>query len=106
MQRRPVYIRLPEPQADALDRAAFERKASKQDIVTELIAKGLTVGHAEVRPAPAPEVLTAAEAAELLRVTEAQVIALAEAGELPGRRVGDAWRFARAAVLGWLGAPA
>jgi excisionase family DNA binding protein len=106
MQRRPIYVRLPESEADALDRAAFERKSSKQDIVTELIVKGLTVGHAEVRPAPTPEVLTAAEAAELLRTTEDQVVALAESGELPGRRVGDEWRFARAAVLAWLGAPA
>jgi excisionase family DNA binding protein len=30
------------------------------------------------------------------------VRALAEAGELPGRRVGGDWRFAREAVLRWL----
>ena len=29
--------------------------------------------------------------------------ALAEAGELPGRRIGGDWRFPRAALLEWLG---
>ena len=48
--------------------------------------------------------LTAAQAAELLQVEEAEVVALAERGELPGRRIGDAWRFSRAALLAWLGA--
>jgi hypothetical protein len=32
------------------------------------------------------------------------VRALADAGELPGRRIGDEWRFLRRAVLAWLGA--
>jgi glyoxylate reductase len=34
-------------------------------------------------------------------VEEDTVRALAESGELPGRRRGDEWRFARAAVLDW-----
>ena len=46
--------------------------------------------------------LTAAQAAELLQVDEAEVVALAEQGELPGRRIGDAWRFSRAALMAWL----
>ena len=28
---------------------------------------------------------------------------LAEAGELPGRRIGGEWRFLRQALLAWLG---
>jgi excisionase family DNA binding protein len=40
---------------------------------------------------------------ELLSTDEAAVVELAEAGELPGRRVGGEWRFLRRAVLAWLG---
>jgi excisionase family DNA binding protein len=29
---------------------------------------------------------------------------LAESGDLPGRRIGGEWRFARAALLAWLAA--
>jgi hypothetical protein len=32
------------------------------------------------------------------------VRALADAGELPGRKIGDEWRFLRSALLAWLGA--
>jgi excisionase family DNA binding protein len=107
VQRRPIYVRLPEPQADALDRAAFERKVSKQDLVASLISTHLDAGELELgrhefRPGPAPDVLTAAEAAELLRTTEAAVVELAESGELPGRHLPEGWRFVRAAVLAWL----
>jgi excisionase family DNA binding protein len=64
---------------------------------------GLTVGHAEFRPATAPEVLDTAQAAELLAVEPAAVLELAEKGELPGRRIGGEWRFSRSALLAWLG---
>jgi len=49
-----------------------------------------------------PDVLTLEEVAELLAVEPDAVAELAAAGELPGRKIGDAWRFARAAVLDWL----
>ena len=42
------------------------------------------------------------QAADLLQVSEGEVQALAERGELPGRRIGDQWRFARSALLTWL----
>jgi len=48
------------------------------------------------------DVLTLAEVAELLAVEPDAVERLATDGELPGRRIGEEWRFARAAVLGWL----
>ncbi len=120
--RRPLYVRLPVTVADRLDHAAVARRTSKQDLVAELVANhlgaddaprrvtvetsgdGLTVGRHGFRPAPAPEVLTLAQAAELLQVSEATVRGLADAGELPGREVGGEWRFSRAAVLGWLAA--
>jgi excisionase family DNA binding protein len=46
--------------------------------------------------------MTLAHVAELLQSGEDTVQALAEKGELPGRRIGAEWRFARSAVLDWL----
>jgi excisionase family DNA binding protein len=40
--------------------------------------------------------------AALLRLPVEAVSARAQAGELPGRRFGDEWRFARTAVMDWL----
>jgi excisionase family DNA binding protein len=36
-------------------------------------------------------------------VDEETVVELAERQELPGRKVGEEWRFSRMAVLAWLG---
>ena len=49
-----------------------------------------------------PAVLTVAEAADLLRIAPGEVVRLAEARELPARRVGAVWRFNRASLLVWL----
>jgi excisionase family DNA binding protein len=119
MERTPLYVRLPTAQAEQLDLAAHALKRSKQDLVAGLVASygdvdtlrrvtvettedGLTVGHAELRTLSPPDVFTVAQLAEWLQVDEATVAALAEAGELPGRKLGAEWRFARAAVLDWL----
>ena len=75
-------------------------------IVIEPEREPLLVGRHDFRPAEPAAVLTLGEAAELLRVPEEGLRELAEAGELPGRRVGEEWRFARAALLDWLGAAA
>ena len=66
----------------------------------------VVVGRADFVPGPAPEVLTVEQAAELLQTDPDAVRALADAGELPGRKIGDEWRFLRRAVLAWLGAAA
>jgi excisionase family DNA binding protein len=116
---RALFVRLPAAAADKLDRAAFELKVPKKELVAALVDEhvdaagrrvvvemgedGLTVGRADVRPAAAPEVLTLSDLSALLQVSEGELAALAEAGELPGRRLGDHWRFSRAAVLAWLG---
>jgi excisionase family DNA binding protein len=108
--RTALYVRLPTPLAEGLDRAAFERRTSKQDLVAEAVRRitiegtdtGLTLGHAEVHADPPADVLTAAGAAALLHASEEDVRSLAESGELPGRRVGGDWRFAREAILRWL----
>jgi excisionase family DNA binding protein len=122
----PLFVRLPSTAAERLDRAAFALGASKKDVVTALLQRHvdpdtpggldslrrvvveagepeLVVGRHAFRPAEQPEVLDAAQLAELLQVVEADVVALAEAGDLPARRIGDEWRFSRAAVLEWLG---
>jgi excisionase family DNA binding protein len=48
------------------------------------------------------EVLTLAEAAGYLRVSEEAVLQLVREQCLPGRRIGDEWRFARTALRDWL----
>jgi excisionase family DNA binding protein len=118
---RPLFVRLPAPEAEKLDRAAHSLRLPKKDLVTALIARhldsvedqrrvvvelgsdALTVGHASVRPAEPPEVLSLAQLSELVQVPEEDLAAMAEAGELPGRQLGGEWRFSRAAVLAWLG---
>lgn len=110
--RSPLYVRIPTPLAEGLDRLAFEKRVAKQELVADALRRitvetrddALTVGHAESRPATAAEVLTLAGVAELLQVDEAEAEALAEKGDLPGRRIGGAWRFSREAVLRWLAA--
>jgi excisionase family DNA binding protein len=75
-------------------------------VVVEADDPALVVGHHSFRPAEVPDVLTPAQAAALLQVDEDAVLALAEEGRMPGRRIGDEWRFARAALVAWLsGAP-
>jgi excisionase family DNA binding protein len=54
---------------------------------------------------PPSDVLTPAEAAGFLRVPEAAVVQEAEAGRLPGRKIGADWRFSRLALAEWLKAP-
>lgn len=49
-----------------------------------------------------PEVMTLEEAAAFLRVTPEAIRAMAEAQHIPARRVGEAWRFSRPALLEWL----
>ncbi len=55
-------------------------------------------------PAPIvlPEVLTLAEAAEYLRVSESDVVDLATKHGLPGRKIGDQWRFQKRGLADWL----
>lgn len=101
---RPLYVRLPDEAADKLARAAIELRTPKQNLVAHLVENHLTVGRHEFFPNATEEVLTPDETADLLRTDTATVIAMAEDGTLPGRKVGDDWRFTRAAILHWLSA--
>ena len=51
------------------------------------------------------EVLTLAEAASLLKVSDTTVYQLTRSGELPARKVGREWRFLRSRLLAWLAEP-
>jgi len=156
----PLFVRLPPKIAERLDRAAFELRLSKKELVAALLSRhmdddapdgfdrlrhlhdeveqfrtatGLShkkktlvyinrgdggpemhaepglppfrpgVGNALFRGIDRPEVLSLEDAAELLQVTPEDVQALAAAGEIPGRKIGETWRFSRVAVLRWLG---
>ena len=105
--RVPLYVRLPREQALALDRLVDTTGQRKQQVVSELLADRLEVGRIDINESPgsaAEEVLTLSELAKLLRLPADAVEALAKDGELPGRRIGGEWRFARSAVLEWLSA--
>jgi excisionase family DNA binding protein len=76
----------------------------RRRVTVETLDRGdLTIGHHSFRPRT-PEVLTPEDAAELLQVDPGVVLELARAGTLPGRELGGEWRFARVALLEWLGA--
>lgn len=131
-EREALFVRIPTGEAQRLDRAAFELRRSKQDIVSALVSRyvdpaspasmaalraldgsggrvqapasaPLALGHHDFRP-DAREVLTVVDAAALLQVEEEVVERLAADGELPGRRIGEQWRFTRQAILDWLSA--
>lgn len=103
-----VFARVPGDAARKLERTAAALGIPKGQVVASLLSTLETdgefvLGRADVpRDVPAADVMTPGELAALLQVDETTVVALAERGELPGRRVGDEWRFARAAVMAWL----
>src|ERR1700685_504725 len=51
------------------------------------------------------EILTLAKTADYLRITENEVARLVRDQALPGRKLGDDWRFLKTAVQDWLRAP-
>ena len=105
----PLFVRLPAASAEKLNRAAFELKTPKRELVANLVdryleAEAVVVGRAEPE-LRGPDVLTLPQLAELLQVDEKTVRSLATAGDLPGRKLGRHWRFSRQAVLDWLATP-
>jgi excisionase family DNA binding protein len=49
------------------------------------------------------DVMTANEVAALLKVHPVTVRLGAAAGTIPGRQIGNRWRFSRIVILDWLG---
>src|SRR6266536_2879636 len=115
-----LFVRIPSAEADKLHRAANALGAPKRELITKLVARyvdpenptalsqlggtepELGVGRAWFRPAEELEILTPAQLAGLLQVDEETVVGMAERREIPARKVGEEWRFAREAVLAWL----
>ena len=115
-----LFVRIPSEEAAKLHRAADALGAPKRELITRLVAQYVdpdnptmlnalgsaqaewSVGQHSFRPADELEILTPAQLAGLLQVEEKVVVELAEQRELPGRKVGEEWRFSREAILAWL----
>ena len=129
-----LYVRLPGPAYAKLDRASEALGIHKKDLVAGLVSKyvdpdsrrGLAVlgelsqprrisvdlaegtpavGSYSFQPYDPPEIMNAEQAGQLLQLDEKIVLELAEAGQLPGRKLGTVWRFSRAALVAWLSTP-
>ena len=102
---RPVFIRLPELQVERLERACSAQSMTKQAFVSAAVATrldGVEDARQPTERRPRDDVLTLDELAHLLRVDVEAVRRRVEAGDLPGRRFGDEWRFSLEGVLVWL----
>jgi excisionase family DNA binding protein len=103
--------------AEQLDEKARVLDISKSRLVADLVVRhlgpdgppvgidslrGAPVGRHSFTPAHELEVLTLDQLAALLEVDVGDARELAEAGELPGRKIGEHWRFSRRAVMAWL----
>ncbi len=126
-----LFVRLPAAAAAKLDRAAEALRVRKKDLISGLVSayvdpdspRGLdalgalatrkpagaahstTLGAYSFQAYEPPEVMNAAQAADFLQIEESGVVELAEARKLPGRKLGSAWRFSRAALVAWLATP-
>ena len=130
-----LFVRLPANAVDKLHRAAEALGMRKKDLVAGLVSRyvdpdsqrglsalgslssrkvtvdvgesgpGATMGSYSFQPFDPPEVMNAEQAGQFLQIDEALVIELAGTGQLPGRKLGQVWRFSRAALVAWLSAP-
>jgi excisionase family DNA binding protein len=109
-----LFVRLPAAAADRLDRAAETLGMRKKDLVAGLVTKYIdpagnrgvgTLGAYSFQPYDPPEVMNSEQAGQFLQIDESVVIEMAESGKLPGRKLGTAWRFSRAALVAWLSPP-
>jgi excisionase family DNA binding protein len=126
-----LYVRLPAHTGKKLDRASEVLGMAKKDLVAGLVdryvdpdsrrgvaalsslspppglggelARGEPVlGLHAFHPFEPSEVLSERQAASLLQIEEASLRELAEKGSVPGRKLGDVWRFSRSGLLAWL----
>jgi excisionase family DNA binding protein len=118
-----LYVRIPSEEAEKLHRAADFLRTPKRELITRLVAEfdpedpvwtrrvagpmasaqaEWSMGQHSFVPASELEILTPAQLAGLLQIEEETLIELAEKRELPGRKVGEEWRFSREAILAWL----
>jgi excisionase family DNA binding protein len=127
-----LFVRLPTNAVEKLHRAAEALGMRKKDLIASLVSKYVdpdnrralsalgtlsghkvsvdiaesspTMGSYSFQPFDPPEVMSAEQAAQFLQVEEKVVVELAEAGQLPGRKLGALWRFSRGALVAWLAA--
>lgn len=102
-----LFVRLPNDDAQHLERAVAASGKSKRQLVSEAVREhltgdGLVVGRAGLREV-GHEVMTVEETAALLKLDDSAVLTAAQQGDLPGRKIDGHWRFSRRAVLAWLG---
>lgn len=123
-----LYVKLPTDAVEKLHRAAEILGIKKKDLVANLVSKyvdpdsqrsldamsnprrvtvelggdGPTLGAYSFQPHDPPEVLNAQQVADLLQLEKKVVLEMAEAGKLPGRKLGTEWRFSRTAIIAWL----
>jgi len=125
-------VRLPATAHAKLDRAAAALGVPKKDLVAGLVSTyvdpdsqhglsalgslstrrppfhsvgGPTLGTYSFVPYEPPEIMNAEQAGQFLQIDEKNVIELAEAGKLPGKKLGPVWRFSREALVAWLSTP-
>ena len=128
----PLYVKLPTNAVEKLHRAAEALGVAKKDLVASLVTRyvdpdsqqglsalgalptrqpsptgdgNLMVGAYSFRRYDPPEIMNAEQAGQFLQLSEPIVIELAEAGQLPGRKLGPVWRFSREALVAWLSTP-
>jgi excisionase family DNA binding protein len=111
-ERSALFVRIPISAAKRLESHAKRLGQSKQDLVSTMIAEGLSkssprhsatpVAVEQIKVSAPLEILTLDELAEFLRVDRSILEARLASGELPARRFGDEWRFSREAVLRWM----
>jgi excisionase family DNA binding protein len=77
-------------------------------LAQQMMQQGFAGGSATPTAAPAaavlPELLGVADAAQALGVSETDVVAVLESGELKGKKIGSTWRIPRAALTSYLNA--
>jgi excisionase family DNA binding protein len=75
-------------------------------IAQQMMQQGFAGGQATPTIAPPaaalPELIGVAEAAQVLGVSDADVVAVLESGELKGKKIGSSWRIPRAALAAYV----
>ena len=72
-------------------------------LAQQMMRDGFAGGSATPTVGPVlPELMSAAEAAQALGVSEADVMAVLVSGELKGKKIGDTWRIPRAALTAYM----
>jgi len=78
-------------------------------LAQQMVKDGFAGGHATPTVAPVaggaaalPDLLSPADAAQALGVSETDVMAVLESGDLKGKKIGSTWRIARAALNSYM----